>query len=258
MYTPQENYKIKQTARDMIRGKMWNIWQLLLIYTAIYFIATYINQKIFGVDLNLFYHAMSNGSIPKEISLTNISLFYMFQWLIIMAQTPMMYGILRNILMLIRGIRVDNPYSLMFEKYKSANDFGKSIGAILLSHIIVSLYSLLFMIPGIIKGLSYSLVPFLLYDEPELTVKETLKKSETMMKGYKGNLFLLALSFFGWIILSAITFGLLYIWLAPYMMATFAKFYDEIRRSYYNDDPANNPNNVEDNFNTANTDNTII
>lgn len=256
MYTPQENYQIKQTARDMIHGKFWSIWQLLLIHTAIYIVATYINEKVFGINLTQW--AMYGESIPKELNLTNISFFYIFQWLIILVQIPMLYGILHNILLLIRGVRVENPYSLMFEKYKTSKDFGKTMGAVLLSYLIMFLYSLLFIIPGIIKQLSYSLIPFILYDEPELTVKETLKKSEDMMNGYKGKLFLLMLSFIGWIILSAITFGLLYIWLAPYMMATMAKFYDEIRRSYYNDDPAKNPDKVEDNFNTANTDNTVF
>lgn len=237
MYTPQENYKIKQTARETIRGRLWYFWQLYIILAVINIIASYLNKKLFGNDIAI-YQTLISGEIPKEINTQMISIYYFMESAIALLQIPLIYGILHNVLMLIRGVRVDNPYSLMFAQYKTGKSFGKSIGVAFLSYIIIMLYTLLLVIPGIIKSLSYSLVPYLIHDEPNLSIRETLKKSQEIMRGYKGKLFMLMLSFIGWAILGALTFGILYIWLAPYMVATYTKFYDEVRRSYYNNDPA--------------------
>ena len=84
---------------------------------------------------------------------------------------------------------------------------------------------MLFVIPGIVKGLSYSMAHYVLADHPEMTARQALNESKRITQGHKGELFVLNLSFLGWQILASFTFGILYIWLIPYMQATVANFY---------------------------------
>ena len=89
--------------------------------------------------------------------------------------------------------------------------------------------ALLLMIPGLILGLAYTMVPFILHDHPELHPAGVLAESRMMMRGHKWELFLLVLSFFGWMILAVITFGIGFLWLAPYMQMTITKYYEQLR-----------------------------
>lgn len=96
-----------------------------------------------------------------------------------------------------------------------------------------TLWTFLFVIPGIIKKYSYSQCYFIYYDiisktgeKPRLL--DTITLSRKMMNGYKWQLFLLDLSFLGWHFLSIMTLGLGYLWLNPYIAATKAAFYDSL------------------------------
>lgn len=91
------------------------------------------------------------------------------------------------------------------------------------------LWTMLFIIPGIIKSYSYSMSFYILADHPELTAREALSRSKEIMKGHKFELFILKLSFFWWYILGSITFGLAYIYVVPYVNATVANFYNSIK-----------------------------
>ena len=91
------------------------------------------------------------------------------------------------------------------------------------------LWSLLFIIPGIIAALRYSMSFYILHDHPEMNPKDALKLSKQMMLGRKGKLFLLGLSFIGWAILACITFGIGFLWLVPYINASIASFYEDIK-----------------------------
>ena len=85
------------------------------------------------------------------------------------------------------------------------------------------------MIPAVICGYRYSMVYFILNDNPEMSGTEAMKASKEMMKGHKWELFVLHLTFIGWIILSPFTLYLLLIWLIPYMRISQVKFYERIK-----------------------------
>ena len=94
------------------------------------------------------------------------------------------------------------------------------------------LWTLLLIVPGIIKALSYSMTSFVLYDNPEMKNNEAIELSMKMMDGHKTALFWLYLTFIGWGILCIFTFGIGYFWLAPYMQASLAQFYEEVKEDY--------------------------
>ena len=92
----------------------------------------------------------------------------------------------------------------------------------------VALWSLLFVIPGIIAHYKYSMTPFLMADNPEMTAKEAIAASCELMDGHKGELFTLGLTFIGWDLLAMLTLGIGYLWLNPYKNAAYAAFYRDL------------------------------
>lgn len=235
MYKPADNLNIKTAGRLAARGRLWFVWQQLLLIFLINFAVSYLLELICGSPLDVF----TSGDVPREYNFTGTTFFYILTIIANIAVVPITYGMMRNNLLTMRGKMPDRITPIMFEKYKDWPAFSKVIGVYLLSGVKVFLWSLLFIVPGIIKAISLALTPYLLYDEPELSIKDTLKKSEDMMRGFKGKFFLLVLTFIGWQIVSSFTLFILDVWIIPYMMFTFAAFYDEMRRCFYDgNDPA--------------------
>ena len=113
--------------------------------------------------------------------------------------------------------------------FNGFNITGKAVWLYIITNVFTFLWSLLLIIPGIIKIFSYSMAPYILADNPELTANEALTKSKEIMYGHKFDLFVLQLSFFGWYLLGAITLGIAYIYIIPYVNATTANFYNSIK-----------------------------
>lgn len=239
-YTPLDNKVIKSNARDFIRGRLWMFWSVLLVVGIIESLANSLPQWIFGDRLSNLSDIIAGNpdNIPKEISSSVFGWYYALNVLIMIVLIPLNIGVAQNVLAWSRGEDV-NKWKVLFGGFNSAKIFFKQVGVVVLNTILCALWAILLVVPGIIKGLAYSMYPYVLRDEPDLSVWQTLKKSEAIMKGYKGKLFLMYLSFVGWFILGAFTFGILYIWLTPYVMTSTVKFYDDVRRAYYNgNDPA--------------------
>ena len=104
--------------------------------------------------------------------------------------------------------------------------YARTVGAVLLVFVYTLLWTLLLVIPGIIKAYSYSMTFYILRENPEMTAGDAITASQKMMDGHKMDLFLLSLSFIGWAILASITFGIGYLWLIPYIYTAYAAFYE--------------------------------
>ena len=119
----------------------------------------------------------------------------------------------------------DNAWEIIRKQY------GKFLLAELVRIIIlvvVSIFTLL--IGGIILAYAYAMVPYLLHDYPELSIREAMKISREMMRGHKWELFVLDLTFIGWIILSIFTLGLGILFVEPYQQAARSAFYEDLKR----------------------------
>lgn len=125
--------------------------------------------------------------------------------------------------------------STLFEGF---NDFVRAFILCLTNTLLTLLWSLLFVIPGIIKTYSYSMSYYILKDHPELSANEARKKSMAMMKGNKWRLFCLDFSFIGWFLLCIITFGILLLFVSPYRQVAHAEFYESIRGESVKEAPA--------------------
>ena len=142
---------------------------------------------------------------------------------------PLTVGFLGYFLKKARGetAEIEN----LFDGFKL---FLKSFLLCLLQVVFITLWSLLFIIPGIIKCFSYSMAFFILKDNPEIGTMEAITRSRKMMSGHKGKLFGLCLSFIGWAFLCTLTLGIGFLWLYPYMTLSMANFYEDLKKSQPN------------------------
>lgn len=130
---------------------------------------------------------------------------------------------------LLRIARKETPdVSSLFDGFK---DYGRIFLTGLLVGLYTFLWTLLFIIPGIIKGYSYAMTNYILKDEPELRYNGAIEKSMKMMNGHKMSLFLLDLSFIGWYLLCILTLGLGLFLVYPYHYTARAHFYEELKQN---------------------------
>ncbi len=109
------------------------------------------------------------------------------------------------------------------------DDFWSAFKVTFLVGLFTFLWSLLFVIPGIIKSFSYSMSTYILAENKGKPALECINESKAMTNGHKMDLFVLGLSFIGWAFLCVITFGIASIWVTPYMQATYANAYKSLK-----------------------------
>jgi len=124
-------------------------------------------------------------------------------------------------------------FSNLFFSFKKGN-YLKTVKTMFMINLKVFLWSLLFVIPGIIKSFEYALVPYLISENPDMSTQRAFEISKNTMNGEKMKLFLLGLSFIGWNLLALITCGIFSLFLNPYINATFAEFYACMREKAIN------------------------
>ena len=121
---------------------------------------------------------------------------------------------------------LETPYATLFDGFLFA---GKVILLQIVMGIFVFLWSLLFIIPGIIAGYRYRFALYNLCENPELGVMDALNMSKAQTKGYKLDLFVLDLTFIGWSLRCGLTLGILSIWITPYIQQTDLGYFEAIK-----------------------------
>ncbi len=169
------------------------------------------------VALIAFVHALliSVASALSTIGIGAIALF--------LVSGPFTYGMTIASMSVTRKEKTE--FNMLFAGFSRFED---SFLLYLLNRLFIFLWTLLLVIPGIIKTYSYSMGYFILHDHPELTPNQARKRSMELMKGNKWRLFCLDFSFIGWWILCLMTFGILSFWIDPYHQAARAEFYENL------------------------------
>lgn len=128
----------------------------------------------------------------------------------------------------------DHKPASFADLFSEFHRFGAGFLMQLLRAVYVFLWSLLFFFPGIYAAYGYAMTPYVLLENPEMTANEAIGKSKELMDGNRWRLFCLEISFIGWSFLAVfLTFGLGILVLKPYMEASFAAFYREIKAEKY-------------------------
>lgn len=122
-------------------------------------------------------------------------------------------------------VRIEN----LFDGFK---DYARVFLTNLLQSIYIVLWTLLLIVPGIIKSISYSQTFFVLKDNPELKNNAAIERSMAMMEGHKMEYFCLILSFIGWLLLGILTLGIGLLWVNPYIATATAHFYEYVKEDY--------------------------
>ncbi len=183
--------ELKLLAKEQMKGRFW----MLAIAT-------------------LIIYAITGASMPVFIGI------------IIMG--PLMVGLAYYLLDFVENKNSKgDQFEILFKGFTT--NIATPIVAYVVSSIFIFLFTLLLVIPGIIKALAYSMVSFIIADDPTIDAMEALRKSEDMMRGHKMRLFYIHLSFIGWYILSALTFGILLIYVIPYQRLVVTNFYLDLR-----------------------------
>lgn len=123
---------------------------------------------------------------------------------------------------------IDHKDAQVSDLFSQFDRFGSGFLLNLLMFVFVLLWTLLLIIPGIIAAFSYSMAPYILYENPGMRPYDALRASKELMKGNKWRLFCLQFSFLGWSLLCTLTLGIGYLWLRPYEEAASASFYRQI------------------------------
>ena len=187
-----DRVSIKTRAKEQINNK---IFQLLAIYLVI-IAASCLISIIFGLFAGIINFILSG---PVALSLATVYL-----GIIKKSRTPDVEDVIIG--------------------FKD-NQFGRSLITYIRYRLFTFLWSLLLVIPGIIKSISYSQMFYLIAEDKKLEPGKAQKKSMEMMEGHKADYFVLILSFIPWFLLCAVTLGLAAIYVVPYYQATMAEFH---------------------------------
>lgn len=155
---------------------------------------------------------------------------FMVNFIVIVMKGPLTLGAYYMALNTVREKAVG--IGQLFRWCKAVKKFIKSILIFLLMGIYITLWTMLFIIPGIVKCFSYTMTSFILNDHPGLSMNRAITESRRIMKGHKREYFLICFSFIGWFILSIVTFGIGFLWLIPYFYTTKAAFYEKVSQDY--------------------------
>lgn len=230
--------ELKTKAKESLRGRWVLAIGVTLIYAAISCIASYI--PYLGPVVMLF------------------------------CAPAFLLGLVTFFLKLSRNENVE--IEMLFSGF---SQFVKAFCVYFMMGLIIFLWSLLLIIPGIIAAYRYSMVFYILADNPDMGVMEILNESKRLTQGYKGAIFVLHLSFIGWALVGILTCGIGYLWLEPYVSTTMANMYNkllEIKDDHngmdnnhtnngnfdndnLNNNYNNNYNNYNKNYNNNNNDN---
>lgn len=188
--------KLKAAAKDAIRPSYWMLVLTILIYSGIIGVVAVLSSAClvgFGGVIDL------------------------------LLGTPLLMGVL-VIFRMSREKKIESSdLSHVFDGFRV--NLGRNIGVGVLMSVYTFLWSLLLVVPGIIKGIGYSMAPWIAIDHPEMTASQCIAESTKMMMGHKGEYFVLMLSFIGWWLLSCLTFGIGFFFLAPYVLMSQQLFY---------------------------------
>lgn len=184
------NRELRLKAREVLKGR----WGEPVLVSFLFFVVTFFSNTCFG----LFTY--------------------------VLVQAPLTVGLALYALKFAR--KEETETNTLFEAF---NHFGAFLGIFFLRVLFEFLWTLLLIVPGIIKGISYSMSFYLVADNPKIGAKNALNYSKKMTKGHKGEIFFLILSFSGWFFLSILTCGLGFLWLTPYFNITFAFYYDQLK-----------------------------
>ena len=211
--TIQPNVEIRACARQQLKG----VWGEMAFTFFVYYLI-YLPSNIVAVFNSLHDYYPEIPSFFGANLVLSIAVF--------LVNGPFALGFCGYFMRRVRGEEIRLTH--IFEGFYR---FWRSFLLMFLTSLLVGLWSLLLLVPGIVKGLGYSMAFYIMRDNPDIEPLAAIDKSQVMMKGYRGKLLLLQLSFIGWGLLALLTFGIGFLWLYPYVGLSMANFYENLKQN---------------------------
>lgn len=209
---------MKLCAKEDLRGR----WPMAI---AAMLLALFVPNLVATLPSSLLSFGYEMSLSAESYGIASVSYFLSTVWNIMatyLIMAPLSMGYIYFNLCIARRREAS---ALMPYRAFTSGVYGRVTLGYFMMNLFIMLWSLLFIIPGIIKGFSYAMMPFLMMDDPSKGWKEALEESKCMMRGHKWELFVLDLSFFGWLLLVVITLGIAALYVVPYMQQAEANFY---------------------------------
>ena len=223
----------RKIARDSLRGR----WATAVLATLVAgFLGGTSSSGGVSLDLNLDESTLKQW---ENVLGSEVMMEYLIKILQVLIPFVAIASILAIVVFVIGGV-ISLGYSLFVLNVVDGKDarfgdvfsqfyrFGDGFCLRLLTGLFVALWSMLFVIPGIIAMYSYAMAPFIMLENPNCGARQALAESKEMMRGNRWRLFCLEISFLGWSILNLFTLGIGSLWLNPYVEVSRAAFYREI------------------------------
>lgn len=208
--------EIKKQSLIALKGK----WGLAVLITFLFFLIYIVVPTIFEIPLSGGFDSWLDSDSESTYKADIFNIVYSF---VLIPFYVSFYWFFLSL------SRLETPkVSQLFTIYADWETSKRVFLTSILQGIFIFLWTLLLIIPGIIKSLAYSQYYFVLRDHPEYSITEAITESRKLMDGYKWKYFLLNLSFIGWSILAIITLGIGFLWLIPYITTCLAAFYDKV------------------------------
>lgn len=225
---------LKQQAKDTMKTTRPSVFVTAIIYLIIVVILSYLSSRLGSMRLEFeeledMMKSMDTSFIINELAdhMPKLTPFEVFLTLLLsLMGSVITAGYQGYCLKVSRGEEVKH-----MDIFCSFDHFLKVICIVILEAIFIFLWSLLFIIPGIIAAFRYSQAYYIMFEHPEYSARRCLRESSKMMKGWKWNLFVLLLSFIGWAFLNAVIKAFLYvgflsIYIEPFIGITNANFHN--------------------------------
>lgn len=232
--------EIKKQAKSNLQGKWSTVVVLSLIYIAISYAITYASNFIpfIGIGLLIITIPLQYGLIYSFIKIYRnekytysdlfTSTFNNFTKIWKVIGNQLLKLIVPIILLIVSTCILVGSITFIYIASNNTSDsntiYMTLAGIFLIIGYIGYIASIIYLY---VKDLLYILSYYVMYDNPNLTAKQIVEESERIMKGQRGRYFSLGLSFFGWILLVIITFGIGIIFLMPYIQISIAIFYED-------------------------------
>jgi uncharacterized membrane protein len=216
--------KYKEKAKNKVKGNKWYLWKPLVMFNLTFFVFTFLISLMIVVPMVICDVAESD--ITFVIGLLGNGL----SSVVALIETIFMFGYAKYCMNFVRGNEQDWKDPIKFVM----SHFFTALLVSLIVDIMVACGTILLIIPGIIIAIGHVYIQEVYVDNSDLKPMEIVKKSWALTKGHKKDLFVLGLSFIGWILLTALTAGILIIWVMPYMNVTFLYVYEDLLKKQNN------------------------
>ena len=188
-----ERMRLKTLAKEQIKGNIGILFLILLAVYVLIFAATWVTSAVGGIGGYIIGPALTISIIMVYLNLA-------------------------------KGIKPQ-----FTDSFNGFEIFAKALLLQLITEVFTFLWTLLFIVPGIIKSISYSAAPYIMAENPTISAMDALDESKRIMDGHKMDYFVLTLSFIPWMLLGVLTLGIALIYAVPYMDMTLTNFYLSIK-----------------------------